>query len=364
VTPGLVDLVSGAKDLSFENLDAQSAPGIGLSQHAIEAIRAMSPNAQGIVVGRLAGEIAQARTIDKALLIRRLLLTGARVPEVAGYKVASNRVGDAVAEIEKDIDNLLFEADVRQKVVSNTLQVVLARDEEIRKTALAKPTAPTADRNPLVGGAGGPMRAVAYLVLVGLVSGIVPLDSTLAQAVEIERTRMASSAPRQNEAARAERAETARVRTKLWDLSVGEYARYETLMQGIRGSISPSTLSPIEVLGIHARDDEERRRYAETWAQMLHEDVKRIAAFDAAYSEAVTRLGYRPKSATRVDLRRGDRIMFFASPGCARCVLALERLLGYGSSRQGCESWRVKVPLPSVARNGRLVYPLLGEVTN
>ena len=38
--------------------------------------------------------------------------------------------------------------------------------------------------------------------------------------------------------------------------------------------------------------------------------------------------------------------------------------LHYGSSRQGCESWRVKVPLPSVARNGRLVYPLLGEVTN
>ena len=36
----------------------------------------------------------------------------------------------------------------------------------------------------------------------------------------------------------------------------------------------------------------------------------------------------------------------------------------YGSSRQGCESWRVKVPLPSVSRNGRLVYPLLGEVTN
>ena len=36
----------------------------------------------------------------------------------------------------------------------------------------------------------------------------------------------------------------------------------------------------------------------------------------------------------------------------------------YGSSRQGCESRRVKVPPPSVARNGRLAYPLLGEVTN
>jgi len=38
--------------------------------------------------------------------------------------------------------------------------------------------------------------------------------------------------------------------------------------------------------------------------------------------------------------------------------------LHYGSSRQGCESRRVKVPSPSVARNGRLAYPLLGEVTN
>jgi len=34
------------------------------------------------------------------------------------------------------------------------------------------------------------------------------------------------------------------------------------------------------------------------------------------------------------------------------------------SGRQGRESWRVKVPLPSIARFGRLVYPLLGEVTN
>ena len=35
-----------------------------------------------------------------------------------------------------------------------------------------------------------------------------------------------------------------------------------------------------------------------------------------------------------------------------------------GSSRQGCDSRRVKVPPPSVAQNGRLAYPLLGEVTD
>ena len=35
-----------------------------------------------------------------------------------------------------------------------------------------------------------------------------------------------------------------------------------------------------------------------------------------------------------------------------------------GRGRQGCESRRVKVPLPSIAQNGRLAYPLLGEVTD
>jgi hypothetical protein len=52
LTPALVDLVSGTQDLTFENLDARSAPGIGLPKHAIEAIRAMPAHAQGIVVAR------------------------------------------------------------------------------------------------------------------------------------------------------------------------------------------------------------------------------------------------------------------------------------------------------------------------
>ena len=34
------------------------------------------------------------------------------------------------------------------------------------------------------------------------------------------------------------------------------------------------------------------------------------------------------------------------------------------SGQQSRESWKVKVFLPSIARFGRLAYPLLGEVTN
>ena len=44
-------------------------------------------------------------------------------------------------------------------------------------------------------------------------------------------------------------------RARVWDLSEVEWRRYQQLMRGIRGSISPSMISPIEVLGIHARNE-------------------------------------------------------------------------------------------------------------
>jgi len=64
-------------------------------------------------------------------------------------------------------------------------------------------------------------------------------------------------------------------RARQWRLSEEEWTRYRSLMQGIRGSISPASISPIEVLGIHARDDAERRRYAEAWGKVMREDVDR-----------------------------------------------------------------------------------------
>ena len=80
-------------------------------------------------------------------------------------------------------------------------------------------------------------------------------------------------------------------RARLWDLSETEWRRYKQLMQGVRGSISPSTISPIEVLGIHARDEAERQRYAEAWARVMYEDAGRILAFQHAYDAATKHKG-------------------------------------------------------------------------
>lgn len=109
-----------------------------------------------------------------------------------------------------------------------------------------------------------------------------------------------------------------------WNLTVVEWRRYRDLMKGMRGAVSNPQISPIEVLGIHARSDEERRRYAERWAEMMYEDTDRILAFQREYLAAFRRLypavpaidlallgrTDTPKSST---FQSGDRLALFAA---------------------------------------------------
>ncbi|WP_241086324.1 TIGR03759 family integrating conjugative element protein [Candidatus Vondammii sp. HM_W22] len=126
-------------------------------------------------------------------------------------------------------------------------------------------------------------------------------------------------------------------RARLWDLSEVEWRRYKQLMQGIRGTISPSTISPIEVLGIHARDDVERQRYAEVCARAMREDVERILAFQRAYDAAGKHL-YPNEPLIDVDRLSGnaeemsafqssDHLLFFARPECPVCDVLMNKLL-------------------------------------
>ena len=126
-------------------------------------------------------------------------------------------------------------------------------------------------------------------------------------------------------------------RARIWNLSEPEWQRYRQLMQGIRGSISPETISPIEVLGIHARDAAERQRYAERWAQTMYEDAERILAFQHAYDAAIRRLypgeplidpGRLPEPSEKTgSLDPSDRVLFFTRAECPVCDALFGRLI-------------------------------------
>ena len=156
------------------------------------------------------------------------------------------------------------------------------------------------------------------------------LVSTPAQAAQISQTRIDAGAVLHSRAAATALTDTRQERARLWGLDDTEWSRYESLMQGIRGSISPATLSPIEVLGIHARDEAERQRYAERWARMMHDDTERVLAFQRAYHDAWRRLypdlrlfGPRP---ARADFSSTDQALLFMRRDCTACQRLLSRL--------------------------------------
>jgi integrating conjugative element protein (TIGR03759 family) len=146
-----------------------------------------------------------------------------------------------------------------------------------------------------------------------------------------------------------------KARAEVWELSDTEWRRYRTLMQGIRGSISPATLSPIEVLGIHARDEGERRRYAERWARLMRDDAERILAFQHAYDQAWQRLfpsdqlidpARLPDGETAdVSLQPTDRVLFFTRADCAACDAVLRRLLKRVDTLAGVDIYLLGLPI-------------------
>ena len=120
-----------------------------------------------------------------------------------------------------------------------------------------------------------------------------------------------------------ERAETAAER---WGLEEVEWRRYETLMRGRRGRWSPGA-DPLLVLGAHARDAEERRRYAELYVRAERERVEAELAFERAVGAAWARLfgdeamfaGTAADAAAR-DLGSRDPVRRFAVAVAADCV--------------------------------------------
>jgi integrating conjugative element protein (TIGR03759 family) len=173
-------------------------------------------------------------------------------------------------------------------------------------------------------------RSTVSYVHAWVVAGLL-LCSGAAQAGASDAVSKASRTPVETSRLTA----SERAQSEQWDLTETEWSRYKTLMQGIRGKLSPN-ISPIEGLGIHARTEAERRYYAERWARSLHDDTERVLAFQRAYDAAwKERYGNEPlidvsrlrQAQSAALLQPGDRVLFFTASSCPACGPVLETLL-------------------------------------
>ena len=132
----LGQLVTGHDAVTKENIDQVSADGIAMSPDVIASIRNMDTTQQKIIINKLAQEIAIQRIIDKALMARNMLATGAQVPVISANHPAQVMIAKAITNLDNDIRSIAFESQVRKQMVSDTLSQVINFSQQQQKNAM------------------------------------------------------------------------------------------------------------------------------------------------------------------------------------------------------------------------------------
>ncbi|MEE5091725.1 TIGR03759 family integrating conjugative element protein [Xanthomonas euvesicatoria] len=161
-------------------------------------------------------------------------------------------------------------------------------------------------------------------LIAGLALATVSNAQALAQAPNSDASRI-----RQSQSQPLNNARDDERQAREWNLRAEDWSRYRALMQGPLGTYSPN-LDPLTALGIEARSEEERRRYAELQVQAEALRVEKTLTYQRAYDAAWQRLH---PAQQRVDLQstKGPakanipntaapgRIAIFVKDGCAAC---------------------------------------------
>ncbi|MFJ5498740.1 TIGR03759 family integrating conjugative element protein [Pectobacterium sp. CHL-2024] len=115
-----------------------------------------------------------------------------------------------------------------------------------------------------------------------------------------------------------------------WGLKVEDYQRYQQLMDGPRGMQSPG-LDPLTALGIEARTDAERKKYAEQWVRQEFARTEKELKFQREVDSAWQRLGVLPVNmgnAAGIAHDTGRRLaLFVKAKDCAQCDARLAAVL-------------------------------------
>jgi len=171
------------------------------------------------------------------------------------------------------------------------------------------------------------------LVLVVWVLGAADYHGIHAQATTLGETRIAETVTGQVDAG-----ETGR---EAWGLSEADWESYQVLMKGPSGLWYPR-LAPAMVLGINARTEAERRRYARMVWEQEKARLDALLAFNRAYQDIArsdrSRPGFsffdalalpqspvlQPRAAV------AGRISAFVTPDCPECERQIRELTALG----------------------------------
>lgn len=135
-------VTSGLAPTAAELEDVSGGPGMLVSRRVVEALREENDHERDILISRLAGEMALSRTMERAMIARRALLSGMKEPNIANLTIAQDELKPFLSDLEQEIENLLFEMQVRDRVASNTAAQLLMRNRVRSRVPIAETPPP------------------------------------------------------------------------------------------------------------------------------------------------------------------------------------------------------------------------------
>ena len=146
LAPLVQNLVSGTTPLTTANLQAISVPpSLMITPDVIKGIQ--EEGNSSILVGRLSSEIALARTLERAIHLKRMLQAGKRETTVAANGVAQDEIVKLLSDLKSETDGLMEDMEIRDKIASNTPEKLLERMMVRRKNTSTREYAPNQIKN-------------------------------------------------------------------------------------------------------------------------------------------------------------------------------------------------------------------------
>ncbi|MEI7213958.1 integrating conjugative element protein [Pectobacterium versatile] len=122
----LVKMVNGVEKPTAANLAKLKAGSLTITSGVIRALQRDPDNAA--LTGRLASELAMADTIETALLMRRMLMTGMSEPNAAAQEAAVDEGTRRIESLDREINALKNEMELKRELARNSVLTIIERE--------------------------------------------------------------------------------------------------------------------------------------------------------------------------------------------------------------------------------------------
>lgn len=124
----LMKLVSGTEKPTFANLAKLKTGSLPVTAGVINSLR-RDPD-RAALTARLAGELAMADTVETALIMRRMLITGMSEPYAAQQTAAMAAGEKRLDVLDREIAALKTEMDLKRELSRNSTLTIIERDNQ------------------------------------------------------------------------------------------------------------------------------------------------------------------------------------------------------------------------------------------